>query len=291
MQPIFEKVTVPGDASWTLLNRRLADAIPFEWHYHPEFELTLTLNSRGQRHVGDHLGHYDDGDLVLVGPNLPHTWCSRERTDPARPHIALVMWFSPDWAARLVQPLAELKPVGRMLSQAGRGLAFSAAAASAVRPAIESMPNLDPANRLVRLIGVLARLARDDGRMPLAAPTPRPAAWPGALAAAEQARIDRVLAHIHGHYQGDIPIAALTGLACLSPSAFHRFFRRHTRMTVSAYVAQLRIGQACSLLINSDRPIAHIAGDVGYPSLANFNRQFRVLKAMTPRDFRRSFRR
>jgi AraC-like DNA-binding protein len=285
MQPIFEKVTVPGDSSWTLLNRRLDDAIPFEWHYHPEFELTLTLNSRGQRHVGDHLGRYDDGDLVLVGPNLPHTWCSQERIDPARPHIALVMWFSPDWAARLVGSLAELRPVARLLDEAGRGLAFSAAAAAAVRPAIEAMPDLDPASRLLRLIEVLTALARDDGRAPLAAPAPRPAA----VAAPEQARIDRVLNHIHANYRDEIPIAALTGLACLSPSAFHRFFRRHTRLTVSHYVAQLRIGQACSLLINSDRPIAHVADEVGYPNIANFNRQFRALKAMTPREFRRSF--
>lgn len=287
MQPVFEKVMVPGGASWTLLNRRLDDAIPFEWHYHPEFELTLTLNSRGQRHVGDHLGSYDDGDLVLVGPNLPHTWCSRERIDPARPHVALVMWFSPDWAARLVEPLAELRPVGRMLAEAGRGLAFTAAAAAAVRPAIEAMPDLDPAGRLLRLIEVLCVLARDeDRRTTLAAPRPAPVAMP----APEQARIDRVLNHIHARYRDEIPIASLTDLACLSASAFHRFFRRHTRMTVSRYVAQLRIGQACSLLINGDRPIGHVADAVGYPNIANFNRQFRALKAMTPREFRRSFR-
>src|SRR3546814_14055480 len=76
MKPIFEKVPVPDGASWRLFDRRL-DAIPFEWHYHPEFELTLTLNSRGQRHVGDHIDIYDDGDLVLLGPNLPPPRCPR----------------------------------------------------------------------------------------------------------------------------------------------------------------------------------------------------------------------
>ena len=66
-----------------MLDRRLDDGIPFQWHHHPEFELTLTLNSRGQRFIGDHIGDYDDGDLVLVGPNLPHTWVSREKIDAA----------------------------------------------------------------------------------------------------------------------------------------------------------------------------------------------------------------
>ena len=81
-----------------LLHRRLDDGIPFLWHYHPEFELTLTLNSRGQRYIGDDIANYDDGDLVLLGPNLPHTWCSAEKIDAASPHIAIVMWFTESWA-------------------------------------------------------------------------------------------------------------------------------------------------------------------------------------------------
>ncbi|WP_212744130.1 hypothetical protein [Ramlibacter sp. 2FC] len=64
---------MPTDRSWLLFDRQLPD-FPFNWHYHPEFELTLTLNSEGMRFVGDHIESYGDGDLVLVGPNLPHAW-------------------------------------------------------------------------------------------------------------------------------------------------------------------------------------------------------------------------
>ena len=75
----------------------------FAWHHHPEFELTLTRNSRGQRFVGDHVGNYDDGDLVLIGPNLPHTWASREKIRTTEPHVALVFWFSQQWIEKLSQ--------------------------------------------------------------------------------------------------------------------------------------------------------------------------------------------
>ena len=68
MKPFLEKVYKPADASWSMLNRRLQDGIPFQWHHHPELELTLTLNSRGLRFVGDHVGEYGDGDLVLWDP-------------------------------------------------------------------------------------------------------------------------------------------------------------------------------------------------------------------------------
>ena len=118
MRPQFEKVTVPEGASWSLLDRRLDDGIPFQWHYHPEFELTLTLNSRGQRYVGDSVAAYDDGDLVLLGPNLPHTWCSAERIDGRHPHNALVMWFTEAWADGLTGSLAEMRGVAALLARA-----------------------------------------------------------------------------------------------------------------------------------------------------------------------------
>ena len=61
------------------------------------------------------------------------------------------------------------------------------------------------------------------------------------------------------------------------------------QQTTCECVAALRIGEACALLSGTARPIAHIDSDIGYESLANFNRQFKALKGMTPRDYRNSF--
>ncbi|MCR4283251.1 MAG: cupin domain-containing protein, partial [Bauldia sp.] len=170
MRPLFEKVTIPEGASWSLLNRRLDDGIPFQWHYHPEFELTLTLNSRGQRYIGDSIAGYDDGDLVLLGPNLPHTWCSAERIDQRHPHVVLVMWFTETWGQSVTAALAEMRSVAPMLARAGRGIIFSRRAAEAARPIIEAIPAREPADRLLRLMEVLALLATDADAMPIAGP-------------------------------------------------------------------------------------------------------------------------
>lgn len=287
MRPLFEKVTVPEGASWAMLNRRLDDGIPFLWHFHPEFELTLTSNSRGQRYIGDDISNYDDGDLVLLGPNLPHTWCSAERIDPRTPHIALVMWFTEAWGAGITGTLAEMKPLAALLQRAGRGIVFSRDAAEAARPIIESIPPSEPVVRLSRLMEVLALLATDKGAAPIAGP----AADRRKVDSPDRARVERVLDHLHANYRDRISIGDLADVAALSASGFHRLFRRHTQLTVSDYVAQLRVGQACALLVNSERPIAHVADEVGYANLANFNRQFRALKGMTPREFRKSFAR
>src|SRR5262245_19930780 len=138
MKSAFEKVRIEARSSIALLDRRLRGGIPFEWHHHPEFELTLTLNSRGHRFTGDHLGPYEDGDLVLVGPNLPHTWCSSSAIDPSRPHVALVSWFSDAWARDVMRLMPELAGIEHLLREARRGVLFSRAVSQEVRPQIES---------------------------------------------------------------------------------------------------------------------------------------------------------
>lgn len=284
MKPYLEKVQRAPGASWAWLDRRLEDGIPFQWHHHPEFELTLTLNSVGQRFIGDHIGEYGDGDLVLIGPNLPHTWVSRERLGQG-PHVARVMWFHPDWAAALGAALVEFAPVGAMLARAGRALRFSPDAAAEAGPRIAALFARPPEDRVLLLLELLGRLASDDGAEPLAT-------IPGTTpAGTDRTRIDRVLDHIHMHYGEAISLPDLSDIAALSVSGLHRLFRRHTGQTITGYVTALRIGEACALLSGTSRPVAHVASDVGYESLANFNRQFKALKAMTPRAYRAQFAR
>lgn len=284
MKPFLEHLQVTDDASWAMLNRRLGDAIPFQWHHHPEYELTLTLNSRGQRFIGDHIGAYDDGDLVLIGPYLPHTWSSIDKPDPAQPHIALVMWFLPDWADHLTAKFPELRSVGAMLARAATGLHFSPATAATARPLIENLFSRPPTERFLLLLQVLSLLAADRDATPLAATAPN-----ATSPSADRTRIDRVLDHIHAHFAEPITIAALSDIAALSPSGLHRTFLRHTHQTVSQYLIRLRIGRACALLSATNLPIGQIAGDIGYDSPANFNRQFKALKGATPRQYRQTF--
>ena len=169
MKPFLEKLQRPDGASWAWLDRRLDDGIPFQWHHHPEFELTPTLNSRGQRVIGDHIGNYDDGDLVLIGPNLPHTWVSRERV-AVGPHVAQVMWFHPDWAAALGATLVELAPVTALLARARTGIAFAPVAAVAARPRIAALFARPADDRVLTLLDLLRLLAADQNAAPLAAP-------------------------------------------------------------------------------------------------------------------------
>jgi len=285
MNPLLESLLVPEGSSWTYFYRRLDESIPFNWHYHVEYELTLTLNSQGQRYVGDSIESYGDGDLALLGSDLPHTWMSQRKIDETQPHVAHVFWIRPDWIHALIDTLVELKPLKAMLATSSRGIIFSQETAQAVRERLERMPLLSAPGRLVHFIEVLTILADAQDHRLLCAPR----AERDAIRLTDRPRIDRTLEYIHKHYESEISLDGLAELAALSTSGLHRLFKRHTRLTIGEYIAQLRIGKACALLVSTDKPISFIADEVGYTNLSHFNRQFLAIKQLTPREFRKSY--
>ncbi|MEO6918062.1 MAG: AraC family transcriptional regulator [Collimonas sp.] len=284
MRPQYEHLSLSPGQSWRLLWRELPE-LPFLWHYHPEFELTLTLNARGQRYVGDHLADFSDGDLILIGPNLPHTWSASERIAPERQMLAVVIWFSRDWLVQLQTSLPELAGLLQLGKRADRGLQFSAATAIGVKPLMLRLEKLAPAQRLPILLELLLLLAQDEQARPLAS-----VASASITVDVQRHRMGKVLDYLHEHFQAEIPVALLAERAALSVGAFHRFFKRHTQLTVTAYLAQLRIGSSCQQLIQTDKAIGVIAQEAGYRNLAHFNRQFRAAKGVSPRDFKKRYR-
>ncbi len=282
MKPYLEHIAASKEASWTLFDRRLP-AIPFEWHYNSEYELTLTLNSQGQRFVGDSIAPYGDGDLVLIGPRIPHTWCSGDHCSAGPTHQALVLWFSESFVGSLIRAHAELRPIQVLLESSTRAIEFSAEARGRARPLICRMLTQTAEDRLPALLQLLLLLSRDTEARPLTSPNVH------ALPDVKEERIGRVLTFLHDHYREQNAVDRLSSLAALSRSSLHRVFKQQTGMTITGYITRLRIGNACALLMNTDKPIALVADDVGYGNLANFNRQFKELKELTPRQFRSAF--
>ena len=282
MRPYLEHIDASQEGSWTLFDRRLP-AIPFEWHYNREYELTLTLNSRGQRFIGDSMSTYDDGDLVLIGPTIPHTWCSIESAGAGKTHQALVLWFSESFVQNLIRSHIELRSVQMLLESSTRALEFSVDVRHRAKGMICAMLTQTAEDRLPALLQLLLLLSRDRQAKPLTCSSTQ------APSSVTEERIGKVLSYLHANYREQSSVARLARTAALSPSSLHRLFRRQTGMTTSDYVSRLRIGNACALLVNSNKPIALIADEVGYRNLANFNRQFKTLKGKTPRALREAF--
>jgi AraC-like DNA-binding protein len=271
---------MPADRSWLLFDRRLAE-FPFNWHYHPEFELTLTLDSAGMRFVGDHVEQYDDGDLVLLGPNLPHAWQSRT-TRQGAVHRALVCWFTEAWIGPLIAASPELRPLRGLLDASSRGLVFGRATRAAARTRLLALVGAPPAQQWLGLLEVLLGLCDDAERAPLGSSAIAPAGD-----TRERARLARVLEWLNDHYAEPAGLEHLAAIAHLSESQLQRLFKRSTRMSISDYIAQRRIGHACALLAQSRLSVARVGEAVGYAQAAYFSRQFRAAKGCSPSEYRR----
>lgn len=255
------------------------------WHYHPEYEVHLIQRGTGTSIVGDHIGRFGPGHLVLVGSNLPHHWISDLPAGERITERDVVLQLHPDWIAECQRLLPELGSIQGLLERAARGVEFDGRVAEAAATELVAVGHSVGTRRLGHLLNLLTLLDEappDEARL-LASP------WTPSLDGAQASDlVDATLAYIFGHLEDEVSMAKIAPLTGLSPSGFSRAFQRASGQTFTDTVRKLRLTHACHLLTHSDLPIATISRQVGYRNLSNFNRQFRAEHGRTPRDYRRS---
>jgi len=251
------------------------------WHYHEEYELHLIVASRGKVFVGDYIGQFEPGHLVLTGPRLPHNWIS---TDVPPEGIALrdVVLQFPDaplrQSAALIPELAEVLP---MLERARHGIEFFGLSQRA-REACARIKGSHGLQRYAQFIELLGELVRCHDYRLLSTVQLQSFDDDAALA-----KISGIVDHLTGHYSETFSMAEMASRLGMTESSFSRYFRRATGNSFTDFVNRLRINRACQLLMETDRYITNVCYDVGFNNVANFNRRFLQLKGMTPKEFRR----
>ena len=285
MQPLLEKVRKPHDASLRAFVRQ-EKQFPFEWHYHPEFELTLITSGRGRRFVGDHIADFREGDLVLLGPLLPHTWRSGPSHAGQKRRRAIVVQFLDNFLGTAIGECKELSGIQQLLARSRHGLQFRGRPRAIAATQLEKLVRMRPAQKLAELLNVLdgltvAKQTRSLASEAYAIPRQR----------STSPRIAHILETIHQEFQRPLRQNDLARAAGLSRAAFNRNFRQATGTTLVDYVNDLRIGHACRMLAESSKPITEICFESGFTNLSNFNRCFLRRRGMPPSRFRSQFRR
>lgn len=255
---------------------------PFFWHYHTQCELTLIVRGRGTRWVGDSVADYENGDLVLLGPDLPHSWHSDSATAPLTGEKAVVIHFATDLVAGLPAHLPEFEAVRALIKASRRGVWFPSPPAQ-IREAMEAVAARTGIDSALRLIDLLDRLSRL-GQVNLSSDSYQPE-----LDEETERRLGAVLAHIQRNLGSKLKVADVARLAGLTPSAFSRFFKRNVGTSYVSYVVGQRLVKATAMLIHEELTIAEVAYRCGFNNLSNFNRQFQSAKQMTPGQFRRKY--
>lgn len=280
MRAFCEKVITPTDASWRY-HKYLMPYLPFSWHYHPEYEICLTLNSKGMRHIGDHIEEYGELDLVFVGPNLPHTWQSETNQDGTE-QIVYVAQIPVKWLDKLARDHKELHGLLPMLARSLKGIKYSKACAVEAKKLFENMENASVTQRLFSLLDLLDKMQHDSEQVTLSTPM---FAF-GKQMEQDNGKLNQVIEFIYQHYTDNLYADQLAELAHMSTNHFHRYFKQRTECTLTEFINRLRIGKACKLLVTSSSPISVISDQCGFNNVSNFNRRFLAFKGCTPRKFR-----
>jgi len=279
VKAILEKISHARDHSFASLEfHRKRFVCPF--HYHPEIELTLIVSSTGQRYVGDHIGRFAPGDLVLLGPNLPHMYVNDEKF--RGPAHSIVIQFLPECLGRDFFNSSEMKAIRLLLSKSRVGLHFHGRTRDRIAPLLEQFKSLQGPARIMALLNILDLLTRSSECRMLASPTYSPS-----LAIYQGERINRVCELISKKFKDGVTQSEAARMAKMSGPSFSRFFRRATNKTFRGFLNEVRVGYASQLLLETDRTIAEACYESGFGNLSNFNRQFLKLRKASPRAYRK----
>lgn len=251
------------------------------WHYHDEYELHLITSTAGKAFVGDWIGPFQAGHLVLTGPRLPHNWVSMDMPDGGVAQRDLVIQFPHEPLVKAADTIPELREVLPLLERAKHGIEFFGLSETAEQHW----------KRVKRARGLRRLTAFCDYLADLAACTDyRLLSSVQLQSDDDDASIDQihdVVSRITDHLADDHSASALAAELGMSESRFSRFFRKATGNTFTDFVNRVRISRACQLLMDTDQQVTHICYEVGFNNVANFNRRFLEIKGMTPTEFRK----
>ncbi|ODS80559.1 MAG: hypothetical protein ABS46_13875 [Cytophagaceae bacterium SCN 52-12] len=287
MKPMLEHLPREKGHSFVVCNFEYG-YYPTPWHYHPEYEIVLVTESRGKRFIGDSVTDFKEGDLVLIGPDLPHTYRNSEEHYQAQSMLrarSIVVHFRKDSISDNLLDLPEMEHIRNMLNRSRYGLEFFGEANRQASAALHELPDLKGFKRWMKfmeILDIMASCQRSDFRMVSSAGIAE-------HHEIDEERLQGVMAYIGRHFREDITLEKAAGLAHMTPSAFSRYFKQRTRKTFSSFVLELRVGHAAGLLMQTEKGIGDICYESGFNNLSNFNRYFKNIYQMQPRQFRRQF--
>ena len=274
-----QPLTLPLDSSVFVFHHNAANPCPVLWHYHPEIELVYLPRGAGRRHIGRTVSPYEGGELLLLGPNVPHLSYGYGQDDTFEEVGVL---FSAQLSSPAPGAWPELAPVRALLARATTGLVFGAAVRQAVGPQVQHLLTLPPWERLVSLLTILQQLAQ----YPKSAYTVLEHSSSVHPSPAAQARLNRVLTLLHQRLSGPVSVPELAAEAALSVPAFCRFFKHLTQRTVTEFVKECRVQRACQLLRHT-QSVTEVGYASGFQNLSYFNRSFRQQMGESPSAYRR----
>jgi len=262
-----------------------SEKIGFDYpiHYHSAYELTLILNSSGNRIVGDSVEKYDVNDLVLIGPEIYHRWDDDDMPPEKRNNAHVItIQFSKDLFDQSLFLKDSFFAIKNLLKDSQRGLKFTGDTLHTISEKMKTLTMAKEFESTIEFLNILNILAVSKDKANLASE--------GFISIKEDHkgdRINKMYTYILAHFNDpNLRITELARESNMSASAFGHFFKKSTNKSFTQFLVDMRLGYASNLILNSNDSISEIAYRSGFNNIANFNRLFKKNKFITPKEYR-----
>nr|WP_068890014.1 AraC family transcriptional regulator [Pedobacter panaciterrae] len=255
------------------------------YHFHPEHELTLIVKGKGNRYVGNHMDAYTDGDLVLLGSNLPHCWKIENEQEKESDVASVVLQFNGDFLGNDFLSRPELSQILDLLERSKHGIQFLKDTAEEITKRLILLAKQPNAfKRLIEFLEILYTLAISKEYILLDKQGTK------AHQSGKTERINTVLAYIIDNYKNEISLDQAAALINMTPNAFCKYYKKTTKKTFIETVTDYRINYAIQQLVNSDKSISDICFENGFGDLSHFYKLFKRKMKLSPLKYRQEFR-
>ena len=283
MEYIFEKIHVPDKHSFITRNILLGEREP-RIHSHKNFELNFIVSGSGRRIVGNNISSFEANDLVLLGPELPHSWEILKSKKDTPPSCITTHFFENIISSDFFN-IPELKEIESLLKQANIGISFKGRKARKIKNNLERLANLKGLESYIELLEVFYLLLQVEDREYLS-----DTATYSSNFTKDLGQINRVYEYVFLNIEEGIKLKEAADIVHMTPGSFCRYFKKKTNRTFTQYVKGVRIGIAAKMLIETEKSVTQICYDSGYNNLANFNHYFKSIMNQTPSEYRKNFR-
>lgn len=287
VKPILEQIAHDNEHSFSM-REDILPYIKIPLHFHPEYELTFIIESHGKRFTGDNIENFKGGDLIFIGPNLPHFWRNDklfyENKEEQKVRL-LVVHFLDDFLGGDFLNAPELINIRKFLISSKRGVKIIGETAQFVKEQMILMINEKGFQRLMILFSILNRLSKSKDYRLLATE-----GYKKSMNQSNAVRINKVYEYIVDHFNENICLQDISSLVNMSSPAFCRYLRNRIGKSFKQLLNEIRIGHVCKEILETEKTITQIAYDSGYNNISNFNRHFLEIKQMSPIQFRSKYK-
>lgn len=279
-KPLLQKLPLTFGSSF-LIDRFESPYFDTPWHYHQEIEIVLCDGGFGKKFVGNHVSDYSEGDLAILGSNLPHWYCADDACYQHQKPASIVIHFLVDCFGKDFFESEEMTEIKYFLKTANLGIEFYGETRTKIQEKIQSLLNADKVARMLGLIEILHLMSTTKEYQFLSEN-----AIVG-VSKKDSERMNEVFNYVIKNFKNDINLSEIANKTRFSEAAFCRYFKLRTQKTFVEFVNEIRIEYACKLLAENDLNILEICYESGFKNLSNFNRQFRKYTNNNPKTYRK----